>query len=183
MATRGYIARIERDGSGELIYLGHSSQPTDAGKLLLEHYSDAEAITELLQHGSVCHLNETTVESIFYHHYHNHHWDNCHPVTLHDGTEGLFGKPYQPGPEWLYAWTPDGWLAAAVDRKVPQNYVDQIGRMGVAQLEDWFQHNPDPQWIAWRAAAVANQRPVPLSSLIDRYSQGEAPDRPVGFLP
>ena len=156
--------------------------------MLLEHYSDAEAITELLQHGSVCHRNETTVESIFYHRDHNHPGDNCHPVTLHDGTEGLFGKPYQPGPEWLYAWTPDGWLAAAVERKVPQNYVDQIGRMGVAQLEDWFQHNPDPQWIAWRAAAVANQRPVPLSSLIDRYaidqhSPGEAPDRPVSFLP
>ena len=53
MAHRGYIAKVERDGSGRYIYLGHGSNPIDTDQVLLHHYQEPERIDALLNLGSI----------------------------------------------------------------------------------------------------------------------------------
>ena len=78
--------------------------------------------------------------------------------------------PYIPGPEWLYAWTPDGWLAAKVNAQPPANYQLNAVRLEPRQFEDWFDNNQETEWIEWRRQAREDQRPQPLATIIGRYN-------------
>lgn len=169
MGSRAYIAKIERDGRGQMLYLGHGCYPDDAGSILLEHYSDEAAIDALMSMGSICHLESSRAASIIYHRDHQEDWNFCQPVPLENGTAELFGRPYHPGVEWLYCWTPDGWLAARVETGHPSDYFEKCGTLFPEDLQHWFEHNQQPAWVAWRERAVQNQSPRPLTAIIEEY--------------
>lgn len=169
MGSRAYIARIQRDGSGQYIYLGHGCYPDDVGAVLLIHYSESEEIDALIRKGSVMSLEASITESIFYHDDYDHDWSDCRPMTLSNGTTEFFGRAYQLGPEWLYAWTPDGWLAAKVQAEHPEQYFQGLRAMEPDAFQDWFEHNQEPEWVQWRASAHETQRPQPLAYVIDQY--------------
>ena len=61
------------------------------------------------------------------------------------------------GPEWLYAWTPDGWLASPAMPVAPPDCYDTDSE----KLRD-----ADPQWQEWLRRTREFQRPQPLHSLI-----------------
>ena len=169
MGSRAYIAKIERDGTGEFLYLGHGCYPDDAGRILLEHYSEESSIETLMALGCVSTLGENVKDSIFYHRDYREDWDSCQPAPLSNGTDDLFGKPYHPGVEWLYCWPPDGWLAARVECEPPSDYFKKCGSLSPEYLQHWFDHNPQPEWVAWRKRVVQNQRPRPLTAIIEEY--------------
>ena len=114
MAHRAYIAKVERDGSGRYIYLGHSSYPTGAGAILLEHYQDPDKTDALISMGSIPQVAPELHDVEPYYPHDDREWQGNQPVPFTGGTDTFFLSAYMPGPEWLYAWTPDGWLAAPV---------------------------------------------------------------------
>lgn len=170
MASRAYIAKINPDGSGKYVYLGHGCYPDHAGIMLLENYQDGSVIDALIAKGSISHLSETIAETEFYYGEHEQDWNMCSPALLEGGTERFFGTAYMPGPEWLYAWTPDGWLAAEVQSSPPHDWINNLGTMSPEAYQDWFDHNQQPEWVAWRAKAMEKQRPQPLNTVIEQYA-------------
>ena len=171
MGSRAHIAKIDREGTGRYLYLGHGCYPDDAGRILLEHYSEQSHIDALMAMGSIASLGETLEDSIFYHRDHGEDWSHCRPAPLYNGTIGLFEKAYLPGPEWLYCWTPDGWLAAEVRSDPPSNYFERCGVLSPSEFNDWFHHNQEPEWVSWRSRAIRSQAPQPLDAVIERYVQ------------
>ena len=175
MGSRALIAKLERNGIGRSIYLGHGCYPDDAGIMLLEHYSEPEAVEALISRGDVCQLDTNIRDTIFYFQDYQHDWSYCRPTTFENGTEEFFSYAHQLGPEWLYAWTPDGWLAAKADRDPPENYLEKITQMPPEAFQDWFDNNQEPAWVEWRRQAKENQRPQPLATIIKQYSDTDPP--------
>ena len=53
MASRAIIGKVDRQGNGRAIFLGHGCYPDDAGAMLLENYSDEEPIDRLIGSGAI----------------------------------------------------------------------------------------------------------------------------------
>ncbi len=58
MGTRSNIARLNNDGSYDVIYCHWDGYPSHNGKILLEHYTTPAKIAELLSIGSLSSLHE-----------------------------------------------------------------------------------------------------------------------------
>ena len=161
MASRAIIGRVDRQGNGHAIYLGRGCYPDDAGAMLLEHYSDAEPIDRLIGSGSIARLAPTPVNSITYFRHYHQPWERCRPYGFPGGTDWFFANYWSPGPEWLYVWTPDGWLACkAMPGAPPDCYYADSRTL----------RNADPEWQEWLRRTREFQRPQPLYSLIEAYS-------------
>ena len=160
MASRAIIGKVDRQGSGRAIYLGHDGFPDTAGARLLRHYSEEQTINQLIRQGSVAWLETTPEESITYFRHRRQPWQYCQPYPFRGGTEWFFANYWSPAPEWLYVWTPDGWLAsAAMPGAPPQSYYADSRALRSA----------DPQWREWRRRTREFQRPQSLHSLIAAY--------------
>ena len=59
MAIRAMIGKVDRQGNGQAIYLGHDGCPDQAGDALLQHYSEEERIDRLISRGYVTWLKPT----------------------------------------------------------------------------------------------------------------------------
>ncbi len=129
--------------------------------MLLEHYSDEDRIDRLIRMVSVTWLEPTPEESGTYFRDHSQPWENCQPYALSGGTERFFAQYWGPGPEWLYVWTPDGWLSSAGMPGAPPDcyYAD------TRTLPDVN----DPEWREWLGRTREFQRPQPLHSLVIAY--------------
>ena len=178
MGSRALIAKIERDGSGRYIQLGHGCYPDDAGTMLLEHYSEPDEVGALITEGAVCQLGNTIQESTFYYREYDDEWAHCSPITFENGTEELFTHAYLLGPEWLYAWTPDGWLAAETDRNLPDDFLEKLAKMQPEAFQDWFDNNQEPAWVEWRRQVRETQRPQPLVNIIKQYTESDSAHPP-----
>ncbi len=140
MTTRAIVGKVDRQGNGRAIYLGHGGYPDQAGARLLQHYSDERTIHQLIGLGSVAWLETTPEETITYFCHRRQLWMNCQPYAFGGGTERFFADYWSPSPEWLYVWTPDGWLGnAAMPGAPPQSYYQGSPES----------YNPDPQWREW----------------------------------
>ena len=173
MGSRAYIAKINPTGAGQYIYLGHGCYPNDAGVILLEHYQEEETVDALIALGSITNLATTPERTPSYHRDYDEPWEHCRPEPIRDGSQEFFGYAYQPGPELLYAWTPDGWLAARVQGKIPKDYFKQLSTLTSNQFQHWYDRNQQPQWTAWREQARRTQQPRPLYTVIQEYLQRE----------
>lgn len=169
MGSRAYIAKFERDGTGKFIYLGHGCTPSDAGIKLLTHFSEPDQIDALIAGGSTIRIGNSIQDTDTYYD-DEQEWEHCKPTKIQGGTGPFFESPYIPGPEWLYAWTPDGWLAAKVKAQPPANYQLNAVKLEPREFEEWFDNNQEPEWIEWRRQAREDQRPQPLATIIGRYN-------------
>ena len=170
MGERAHIAVIEPDGSGRYIYLGHGCYPDQAGKILLEHYGSEAQARELMTRGAIPELKRSVAATESYHEAYGSSWAEVQPVRFTGGTEAFFQRPYLPGPEWLYGWVNDGWLAAEVTTQPPRDWLDKLGTLPDDEFQAWFNHNRDPAWVEWRERARVNQMPRPLDDVIRRYA-------------
>ncbi len=110
--------------------------------------------------GSVTWLEARPGNSITYFRANAQPWENCRPYTFGGGTERFFARYWGVGPEWLYVWTPDGWLGCkAMPGAPPESY-----RADSEELR-----NADPQWREWLRKTREFQRPQSLHSLIETY--------------
>ena len=136
--TRGNIARVHPDGSGQSIYI-HFGDPIENAGFLLEHYQTAAQVQALLDLGSVssigpivgdrvdfyagiCDGTMRDVLCLAYHRDRNDPWERCRPQPFTGGLEG-FRQAASALSEWLYAYTPDGWAAC---RAEPESRWDSI---------------------------------------------------------
>ena len=87
-------------------------------------------------------------------------WEICQPRAFEGGTEGFFARYWDVGPEWLYAWTPDGWLASPATPGAPPECYYANSRTPP---------DSDPKWQEWLRRTREFQRPQSLHSLIDAY--------------
>ena len=160
MASRAIIGKVDRQGNGQAIYLGHDGFPDTAGARLLRQYSEEQTINQLIRLGSVAWLETSPEESITYFHHRREPWRHCRPYEFHGGTQWFFANYWSPAPEWLYVWTPDGWLGSpAMPGAPPESYYADSRAL----------RNPDPQWREWRRRTREFQIPQPLHSLIRAY--------------
>ena len=169
MASRAYIAKLERDGTGRCISLEPGGYPSDAGCILLAHYNEERQIDALIGMESILSLKETTAATVSHHGDHQVNWDFCQPVESTNGATGFFGRAYMPGPEWLYCWTPDGWLAAEVELDLPLKFLEMCYSQSSKAFVDWFENNQDPEIGNWRRLVKEQQAPRPLLAVIERY--------------
>ena len=171
MAHRGYIAKAEPDGSGRYVYLGHAAYPSAAGEILLRHYQEPGKANALIALGHVSRLAPELADTDSYFTTNGDPWEHCQPQSFTGGTNAFFLPPYLPGPEWLYCWTPDGWLAAPVQcHDIPKDYAERITTMQPDAFEDWFHNNRQPEWVQWRAVCRDRQQPKPLLTVIQDYA-------------
>ena len=66
MATRGTISIVDKrtnEGKGETIYTHWDSYPSNNGRILLEHYQDANKVKELIALGNISSLAENVSPS------------------------------------------------------------------------------------------------------------------------
>lgn len=56
MATRGRVGMVQPDGSVISVYLHWDNYPSGSGRILLNHYTDAEKVKELISLGSISSL-------------------------------------------------------------------------------------------------------------------------------
>ena len=160
MAIRAMIGKVDRRGNGQTIYLGHDGCPDQAGDALLQHYSGEEHIDRLISRGYVTWLEHTPEASVTYHSDYGYSWEICQPRAFRGGTGEFFARYWDVGPEWLYAWTPDGWLgSAAMPGAPPESY----------HADSEALRDEDPEWREWLRLTREFQRPQPLHSLIDDY--------------
>ena len=175
MSTRGQIAKIERDGSGRYIYLGDRSHPSHSGAILLQHYQEPDKVDALLDLGAIPYVAPELADITPYGQESDPHWQDCAAARFTGGTEAYFLQPWMLAPEWLYAWTPDGRLAAPVERNVPSSFFSQVSRLNPQEFQQWFDHNNEPQWEAWRQRCRDYQQPRPLQTLIRELAAPTVP--------
>lgn len=145
--------------------------PNEAGLTLLEHYREERQIDALIGMGSILHLEETPEGTVSHHGDHGVSWDFCQPVEIMNGADGFFKRTYMPGPEWLYRWTPDGWLAAEAEQDLPLRFLEMCYSLSTDAFEDWFENNQDPEFVNWRWLVKDKQTPQSLLAVIERYAQ------------
>ena len=112
MAERAIVGKVNPSGDGLAIYLGHDGGPDWAGDILLNHYSEEASIDRLIELGAVVWLGSSPEECVSYHRYYGYDWQGCRPYEFDGGTERFFAIYWNAMAEWLYVWTPDGWLAS-----------------------------------------------------------------------
>ncbi len=174
MGSRAHIGKIHPDGQVEYVYLGHGCYPDDAGIILLENYREEEQADALIRGGSIVNLGPDEKRTGRYHLTHWDDWEDSAPVVMQGGSEAFFGTLNIPGPEWLYAWTPDGWLTAPADCHPPDGWWKNLAVMSPQEYQDWFDHNQQPEWVEWRERAREKQRPRPLIHVITQYVREKA---------
>lgn len=184
MAHRGYIAKLEPDGSGRYIHIGHDSDPMFTGKILMSDYQDPTKTDALIALGDI-HTLAPEPENIKSRFALGMAWEECQPKGFTGGTDSFFLQPYQAapkwphfwamGPEWLYCWTPEGWLAAPVKyHEMPSNSGEHRASMTPEEFDHWVNHNQEPEWVEWRAAHSETQQPKPVLTVIQEYEEESA---------
>ena len=152
MGTRSFIGHVDRRGNGLAIYCGHGSHPRDLGALLLSNYQRDRDVRLLMALGRVSLVMETPELTAA-------HTDPRAAGTatkFNTGTEVFFGRFWTPGTEWLYCWTPDGWLAApGLQPTLGEGYY----------IEDHHDHNA--QMTRLHQLAAESQVPVSLHQLVE----------------
>lgn len=154
MGSRCFIAHIDRKGNGRAIYCHKGADPSENGKILLQHYNDEDSARTITALRSISSLSENAEETAAL------NGNSNYPqITFEGGTDAFFGRFWTIGTEWLYAWTPDGWFAAPGFRKAPPEL-----------LQD---HHADPdtdrRWAALNRQAAAFQTPLPLATVIGQH--------------
>ena len=157
MATRAIIAKVGRQGDGLAVHLEHDGSADAAGATLLQHYLDEASVDRLIRKGSIVPLEPAPEGSTVFVRDYGQTWEIRLPHAFSGGTEGFFARYWGVGPQWLYAWTPDGWLASpAMPGAPPESY-----------HADWEAlWDADPLWREWLRRTREFQRPQPLHSLI-----------------
>ena len=170
MSATAAIAMVERDGSGRRIQLGNNAYPETAGRVLNERYSTREAIEGLMVLGDIAHLAERPDPADSYHVRDQDEWGDCEAIAFTGGTERFFAH-YHHANLYLYCWTPDGWLAArGCQRPPPQIYYEQIRSTTPEEFRQWLSASTDAGWLLFMEKVAGDQRPEPMSSLIERMS-------------
>ena len=129
--------------------------------MLLDHYADEDRIDRFIRMGSVTWPEPAPEESDTYFRDCGQPWENCRPHAFSSGTERFFSRYWGPSPEWLYVWTPNGWLASPGMPGAPPDcyYTDTRTVPDVN----------DPEWLEWPRKTGEFQRPQSLHSLICDY--------------
>ena len=160
MASRCIIGKVDRWGNGTAILCARGCFPDEAGAALLGRYSDESLIDGLIALGSIVWLEAEPKECEAYHRDRGYPWEQCQPLTFQGGTEAFFSEYWGPGPEWLYVWSPDGWLASpAMAGQPPQSYFEDRGSLA------------DPSWTEWINRTRQAQRARPLYSAVADFQR------------
>ena len=111
MSTRGRIGMLNQDGSVDSIYCHHDSYLRHVGKLLIENYSNADTIHELLKLGDTNALSET-LEETKHNTYQYNGEDPEDTSSIHSMTESDF---LSIGEEYNYIFKDGKWHVYSYD--------------------------------------------------------------------
>ena len=126
----------------------------------MEHYLDEASVDRLILKGSVIPLEPPPEDSLVYVRDYGKTWEIRPPHVFYSGIEGFFARYWGVGPEWLYAWTPDGWLTGkAMPGAPPESH----------QADSEALRDACSEWREWLRKMREFQRPQSLHSLIDAY--------------
>lgn len=160
MGSRSHVAYIDRDGAGKGIYVHMGCRPDDIGIQLLLCYQEEE-IKALVNLGFLSGVSDTVERTA---HFVYNEDERDRPYTICGGTQEFFGR-WLHGIEWLYAWTPDGWLACRTWRE---------GDIPYHQLNDPVPED-SPEWRDNDARAAEYQQPRPLYQVIQDFLELDHP--------
>lgn len=107
MSTHANIIAQLSDGTTGSIYLGFDGYPEHALNILLEHYSDQNAIEELIALGDLSSLDTEIATCEAYHRDRGEDWDDVCPVTIFTN-ECIDPKEFKQQ-EYAYYWNGKFW--------------------------------------------------------------------------
>ena len=128
MSTRSVIAKVTTDGTVQAVYCHGDGYPSGVGMLLMEHYQDADKVSQLIALGCLSSLGPEIGEKHdfrdwsqnvvrAYHRDRDDDWEYSKPDVFDGGTDAFFARDWEDyGAEWLYIHTPDGWFASKASR-------------------------------------------------------------------
>jgi hypothetical protein len=114
MATRSRIAIQNESGIVKSIYCHFDGYLSGVGETLFNHY-DKEKLEKLIELGDISTLGESTEDTVAYH---RDRGEDLHS-TDYLNIEGLFGKGFNMGEEYIYCLTKEGtWVFRSYDEEV-----------------------------------------------------------------
>ena len=161
MGTRSFIAKIDYEGAGLVSYCHWDGYPSHHAPILLGNYQSEEQVDELLSLGMLSSLGERIGEPLnapenegdawnsevyrqrvntdpttclAYYRDRREPWDDCMPRSFAGGTEAIRTGELNAADwwiEWVYVWTPDGWLFCETHEQAPYDLLP---------LAAWEQH-------------------------------------------
>jgi len=109
MATRSFIATLQRDGSVNGVYCHHDGYPEGVGATLKEHYRSAKKVGSLLALGDLSTLGSDTGPG-YTTAYHRDRGEPLDPnMTYGSVSEAINCARDDLGAEYVYIFNGDGW--------------------------------------------------------------------------
>ena len=144
---------MAQDGAVTVAYCHTGASPKRNGRILIEKYQGGDTLLRIVEMGSIGSLWPDPEDTL------RHNRGDNSPTRLTGGTKAFFGAFWGPGCEYLYAWTPDGWLASPGHRT------------NKALNDSWRRedsgHRPD--WPSWQEELRRMQEPAPLEWLLTAH--------------
>ena len=130
MGTRSNITRENADGSFDSIYCHWDGYPSHNGRILLEHYTDAEKINELLSLGDLSSLGASIGQK---HDFNDRENSDCTFYGRDRGESGTETQHFEDAEE----------LAGYLE----ESWTEWVYLYRVAEGRWYFTNNPSPTWF------------------------------------
>lgn len=108
MSTRSTIAIKNNDGKIKAVYSHSDGYPQYVGKILFNHYYNADLIEFLISNGDISILKEEVFSTVFYNRDRNEPWNLVRPMSFDD--ESSWVEFYKDsGVEFYYIFKNNKW--------------------------------------------------------------------------
>jgi hypothetical protein len=150
MGTRSNIVRENLDGSFDSIYCHWDGYPSNNGRILLEHYTDAAKVDALIELGDLSSLGPELGEK---HNFDSSPEGQCNAYGR-DRDEKEVGSQHHDNAELLAAMLKDAWT-------------EWVYLFKVADGKWYYTNNPSPTWFKCCGSEQRTTEELTLAAYVD----------------